>query len=549
MIWLLLAGCGGDCPAVDADGDGSIAACPGEKADAADCDDSDPSVRPGAPELCDGVDNDCDGDIDDGLTLTYYLDADGDGYGDLAMATESCAPLSGYTRSGGDCDDDNADIGPQAAEVCDGIDNDCDGSADDGAGEQVWYADLDEDGTPGEGTTTESCTPPDGYMAAPEVWDCDDDDPDIGPHAEEDCDSIDNDCDGDIDEGVPSTWYTDDDGDGLGSNTIFTGEDCSPPSGYALNSDDCDDTDPAVGEISPYPLDENALIEAASDMADVCPCYATLNGTLRIKSLSDSTDLSGLSCVESVRELVISDSDSLTSLDGLDALEVIEDALTIEDNDQLSDTSGLAGVATLDGALTVENNAVLPDLSGLSGLTTIGGVFTLTANEAMTTIGLSALEQVGKVNISSCPALEEITGMTSLTSVNSLSIESCSALTAIDFPALTTISGALYLYNNTSLAELSAPELTEVSGELRLHWVTDIADLDGLSGLETAGSLVLWGNTELADVSGLHGVSLVRGDFTISKNPDLATADAEALRDTIGTDNIRGTITISDNGP
>ncbi len=551
MIWLILAGCGGDCPTVDADGDGAPAACPGAAAESfTDCDDSDSSARPGADEVCDGIDNDCDGTVDDGLSLTYYADVDGDGYGDLATATETCSPPSGYVRIGGDCDDASPAIGPHAEEECDGVDNDCDGVTDDGVGDALWYPDSDGDGTPGEDGAVQGCGAPADYLPAPEVFDCDDDDPAIGPHAEEECDGVDNDCDGEADEGVPSIWYVDDDGDGYGSNTVTTGEDCNPPAGYALNSDDCDDSDEDVGVVFPDPLDGDGVVSEAADIDDLCPCYTAISGSLRIRNIEDTTDLSGLSCIESVGGLLVSSNKSLTSLDGLEGLEIVEGSVLIQDNTQLSSLSGLSALDTIAGTLSVTGNTALIDLSGMESLASISGALTISDNDAMTGIGLDALEGVGKLDISSCPSLISVSGMSSLVEVDhALSIEGCTKLTTIDLPALTSVGGDLYLYNNAALADVSAPLLSDVQGELRLHWVAKVTDLDGLSGVRLVGDdLVLWGNADLSDVTGLHTVEQIGGDLIIKNNTDLPTADAEAMRDAIGTDNIRGSVTISGNG-
>jgi hypothetical protein len=91
-----------------------------------DCDDANAAINPGESEICDGVDNDCNGSSDDTI---WYADADGDGYGDSSATATGCFAPSGYVSDGTDCDDSEAGANPTEAEVCaDGIDNDCDGS-------------------------------------------------------------------------------------------------------------------------------------------------------------------------------------------------------------------------------------------------------------------------------------------------------------------------------------------------------------------------------------------------------------------------------------
>jgi hypothetical protein len=104
----------------DIDGDGSPAR--------QDCDDADAAVFPDAPERCDGLDNDCDGLIDEGpAEATFFLDADGDGFGTgEPVPSDSCAPAAGFSARAGDCDDARADVFPGAPEVChDDAVNDC----------------------------------------------------------------------------------------------------------------------------------------------------------------------------------------------------------------------------------------------------------------------------------------------------------------------------------------------------------------------------------------------------------------------------------------
>ena len=112
--------------------DGSTACDIGDACDGEDCDDGDAAINPAATEVCDEADNDCDGGVDEGVTDTFYQDQDGDGYGDPNDTQEACSAPSGYVSNDDDCDDSDAAIKPGATEVCDGVDNDCDGNVDEG---------------------------------------------------------------------------------------------------------------------------------------------------------------------------------------------------------------------------------------------------------------------------------------------------------------------------------------------------------------------------------------------------------------------------------
>ena len=159
----------------DSDGYGTAAICPD-----IDCDDTDPAVHPGAVEICNGIDDDCDSTTDEGY------DGDGDG-----VAT--CM---------GDCDDNNAQVFPGNPEVCDGFDNDCNGTADEGynlPGCIVYYLDQDADGYGQTGDYVCSCDV-DGNYSTEQPDDCDDADGAVNPGATEVCNSIDDNCDGAVDE-------------------------------------------------------------------------------------------------------------------------------------------------------------------------------------------------------------------------------------------------------------------------------------------------------------------------------------------------------------
>ncbi len=219
----------------DGDGDGdagvSVESCEepsGYVDNAQDCDDTSALATSGATEVCDGVDNDCDGgvDLDASDAETWYIDYDGDGYGYGASAytTESCTEPSGYVDNDGDCDDTSAAASPAGSEVCDGLDNDCNGSVDVGASDATtWYADGDGDGYGDPDASSEGCDPASDEVG--DATDCDDGDGGVNPGAEESWyDGVDQDCDGNDD---------DQDGDGFASDAVEGG-------------DDCDDEDDAV---------------------------------------------------------------------------------------------------------------------------------------------------------------------------------------------------------------------------------------------------------------------------------------------------------------
>ncbi len=182
-------------PALDADGDGY--------GSDEDCDDNDAAVHPDATEVCDDVDNDCDGEVDEEGTRTWYLDLDGDGYGKTEDAYESCSqPSDGaaWVLESDDCDDSDAAVHPGALEACNNLDDNCDGYVDNAAEDMfTLYEDADHDGYGDASTIQVQCDIPIGYVFNGD--DCDDTSYAINPGATEVCDSADNDCDGDVDEG------------------------------------------------------------------------------------------------------------------------------------------------------------------------------------------------------------------------------------------------------------------------------------------------------------------------------------------------------------
>jgi len=168
-------------------------------------------------EICNGIDDDCDGSVDEGLLTTYYADADGDGYGSDVSTTQACSVPVGYVSIGGDCNDNNNSINPDAVEICNGVDDDCDGNIDNG-------------------------------IVLSECQICDE---------------------GNLIDLPIIDWYQDADGDGFGNASISIA-DCLQPDGYVSNSTDCDDTDETITTVC-----FNVIVSTAGTGGSITPLGQT----------------------------------------------------------------------------------------------------------------------------------------------------------------------------------------------------------------------------------------------------------------------------------
>ncbi|MCC6621381.1 MAG: PQQ-binding-like beta-propeller repeat protein [Deltaproteobacteria bacterium] len=259
-----------------------------------DCDDTRGVVRPDAAEVCDGLDNDCDGQTDDegaiGCTIWYH-DGDGDGFGDPATFACLCAPdeAAGFTAaSGTDCDDEVAAAHPAAPEACDGVDNDCDTLVDEegASGCATHFVDGDLD-TWGDPTLFACLCAPDARYPVTRGGDCDDGEAAASPSGEEACgDAIDNDCDGQTDElGAAGCveYRRDSDGDtfGAGEGRCL----CAPAAPFTqLRGGDCDDAARAVNPEAP---------EACNGKDDNCDQVVDEAGALGCETFWLDADLDG----------------------------------------------------------------------------------------------------------------------------------------------------------------------------------------------------------------------------------------------------------------
>ena len=320
----------------DADGDGAgdpdffIEACgpteefPYEEGD--DCDATNPDVYPGAADFCDGVDNDCNDETLDGTDeeevgtacdgpdddrcaggTTQCLDGElictegPEGTPELCDGIDNdCDPStpdgSGDDRVGEPCDGEDSDaceegenvcrggelvcndVTGDLLEICNDEDDDCDGEADEDAGD-LWYRDSDSDRYGTEDETRNACVRPPGFTGR--AGDCDDDDSGINPGEADICDGLNNDCVGDVDDDPAfhdAFSWPDADGDGFG-NPALGRSGCSIPPGFVDNDEDCDDTTdaaaPGLDEICGDGLDNDCVggadcIDAACAEAPEC---------------------------------------------------------------------------------------------------------------------------------------------------------------------------------------------------------------------------------------------------------------------------------------
>ena len=176
-----------------------------------DCYDTDASVNPGKTEVCNGADDNCNGQIDESVLKTFYKDNDGDGYGSVTSQIACTAP-TGYTLNAGDCNDFNKLIYPGATEICNDLDDDCNGVADDGLATKTIYKDNDGDSFAADNAAKQDkCNVPVNWALAKDVngdgksdWDCDDSDVTTYPGAVDKCDGKDNDCNGSKDQTCPT---------------------------------------------------------------------------------------------------------------------------------------------------------------------------------------------------------------------------------------------------------------------------------------------------------------------------------------------------------
>ncbi len=191
-------------------------------------------------------DDDTGSDDDDSAGLqTWYRDGDSDGWGDPLSTAETVETPQGFVENDGDCDDTDPAVHPDAEEVCNDRDDDCDELVDEELPTETWFVDGDGDGFGLDSSAVEACQQPPEHVDA--GGDCNDVDAAVHPGAEELCNDRDDDCDGvaDADHPDASSWHPDADGDGFGDAAITVSA-CDEPDDHLVDASDCDDGDAGV---------------------------------------------------------------------------------------------------------------------------------------------------------------------------------------------------------------------------------------------------------------------------------------------------------------
>ncbi|MDP2316241.1 MAG: MopE-related protein [Pseudomonadota bacterium] len=479
-------------------------------------------------ELCNGVDDDCDGQIDEDAAdaSAWFADLDGDGFG--AGASVTVCPGAGWAADATDCDDTDVATFPGAEDVrFDAVDQDCDGADRDCTDAGAVYTGTLSTGDADYAGFCDAYARIDGDLRVDAAT------TDLTPLA----------C---LCEVTGTVEIYDNPGlttlDGLGG--LARAHSLQILRARALTS--------LEGLTSLRSLDSLYVGESRS--------LARLGGMrlhgemayVRILS-SPVTDLAGLDDVDTIATLELDDLPALTSVDGLDAVVSIEDAELI-DLPVLANLDGLRSL-TVAGTLAFHRLDALADVEGLAALLSVDSFTLATAPRLASLAPMTSLRRLGVVALYWNDTLADITPLAAIPAtdasvylVDNPLLADLSPLDGLSQAALLTISGNAVtsiapLWNLGSVDELVLAEAVVdlsplgrlyAAEHLELHG-TAATDLTGLGGLARVDTLVLDGNPNLADLSALSNVQV----------DAVALYDNDALTDLTGLVGVRGGVTRS----
>jgi hypothetical protein len=307
-----------------------------------------------------------------------------------------------------------------------------------------------------------------------------------------------------------------------------------------------------------------------------------LEGTLRI-GYSTLTDLDGLESLKSVGALVVENNLSITNLEGLRSLSIItgDSYITLPPNAGINVTGGNRDEQV---ASSIHNNPALEDLNGLRSLASVGGAFYITDNQDLVDVGgLHNMLFVDALIVERNTSLRNLDGLNGLSQITgeayrhetlyappgtclgghctlpgsrllwrkiTCSISENPALNDLQgLNGLTSLECSLTIASNSSLTNLNGlNKVSKISG-LIIRDNLRLREMDGLTNIAEARFLEITGNPALTSLVALANLDSIEYDMVISGNANLPTCDAEALRDKIGVDDIRGDVLICDNLP